>query len=108
MSRIRTVAVSLRFSLRRPPISRNDLAFAKATVAPLAFHYNSTVLGHGLRTASPSPEDPRRIMTTPELATTATEITSDPSAPDAAATGAASSQSGQAKLAPPDHPAWSQ
>ena len=47
-------------------------------------------------------------MTTPKQASTATKITNDPSAPDAAATGAASSQSGQTRLAPPDHPAWSQ
>ena len=47
-------------------------------------------------------------MTAPKQATTATKITNDPSAPQAAATGAASSQSGQAKLARPDYPAWSQ
>ena len=47
-------------------------------------------------------------MSTPKLATTHAAVHSDPSAPDAAATSAASSQSGQAKLAPPDHPAWSQ
>ena len=47
-------------------------------------------------------------MSTPKLAKAHLAANSDPSAPDAATTSTASFQSGEAKLAPLNHPAWSQ
>ena len=47
-------------------------------------------------------------MSTPKLAKPQLAANSDPSAPDAAATSTAPVQSGEAKLAPLNHPAWSQ
>ena len=47
-------------------------------------------------------------MSTPKLAKPHLAANSDPSAPDAAATSTAPFQRGEAKLAPLNHPAWSQ